>query len=282
MTSTWTTTTTTRLSHCLPAVRARTRCYSSSLLASTTTTYRGGGGRRKQQQQAQNSSRRNSSRIARSRILATKGTNQNDGGEAALLQQTANKGGGEKEEDDEEEGDKETRSLQRQSSTEDMFALYCEKHVELVANALGNDAKCMLYLTEERSGGGLRLAQVASFPTLYTGMDSNANSTSTNRGGRSSSSSSSSNRGVNFTSINNSFDWSNVVSEQEEMNNTKDGDVFDNNGGTLNNSDNGNSSSKETFELSTSLVPSHSVDQTAQTRGGHRSMKRTSPPKHSC
>ena len=256
MTSTWTTTTTTRLSHCLPAVRARTRCYSSSLLASTTTTYRGGGGRRKQQQQAQNSSRRNSSRIARSRILATKGTNQNDGGEAALLQQTANKGGGEKEEDDEEEGDKETRSLQRQSSTEDMFALYCEKHVELVANALGNDAKCMLYLTEERSGGGLRLAQVASFPTLYTGMDSNANSTSTNRGGRSSSSSSSSNRGVNFTSINNSFDWSNVVSEQEEMNNTKDGDVFDNNGGTLNNSDNGNSSSKETFELSTSLVPS--------------------------
>ncbi|CCO18260.1 unknown protein [Bathycoccus prasinos] len=144
MTSTWTTTTTTRLSHCLPAVRARTRCYSSSLLASTTTTYSGGGGRRKQQQQAQNSSRRNSSRIARSRILATKGTNQNDGGEAALLQQTANKGGGEKEEDDEEEGDKETRSLQRQSSTEDMFALYCEKHVELVANALGNDAKCML------------------------------------------------------------------------------------------------------------------------------------------
>ena len=104
-----------------------------------------------------------------------------------------------------------------------MFALYCEKHVELVANALGNDAKCMLYLTEERSGGGLRLAQVASFPTLYTGMDSNSNnnSTSTNRGGRSSSSSSSSNRGVNFTSINNSFDWSNVVSEQEEMNNTK-------------------------------------------------------------
>lgn len=257
MTSTWTTTTTTRLSHCLHAVRARTRCYSSSLLASTTTTYRGGGGRRKQQQQAQNSSRRNSSRIARSRILATKGTNQNDGGEAALLQQTANKEGREKEEDeDEEEGDKETRSLQRQSSTEDMFALYCEKHVELVANALGNDAKCMLYLTEERSGGGLRLAQVASFPTLYTGMDSNANSTSTNRGGRSSSSSSSSNRGVNFTSINNSFDWSNVVSEQEEMNNTKDGDVFDNNGGTLNNSDNGNSSNKETFELSTSLVPS--------------------------
>ena len=256
MTSTWTTTTTTRLSHCLPAVRARTRCYSSSLLASTTTTYSGGGRRRrKQQQQAQNSSRRNSSRIARSRILATKGTNQNDGGEAALLQQTANKGGGEKEED-EEEGDKETRSLQRQSSTEDMFALYCEKHVELVANALGNDAKCMLYLTEERSGGGLRLAQVASFPTLYTGMDANNNSTSTNRGGRSSSSSSSSNRGVNFTSINNSFDWSNVVSEQEEMNNTKDGDVFDNNGGTLNNSDNGNSSNKETFELSTSLVPS--------------------------
>ena len=256
MTSTWTTTTTTRLSHCLPAVRARTRCYSSLLLASTTTTYSGGGGRRrKQQQQAQNSSRRNSSRIARSRILATKGTNQNDGGEAALLQQTANKGGGEKEED-EEEGDKETRSLQRQSSTEDMFALYCEKHVELVANALGNDAKCMLYLTEERSGGGLRLAQVASFPTLYTGMDANNNSTSTNRGGRSSSSSSSSNRGVNFTSINNSFDWSNVVSEQEEMNNTKDGDVFDNNGGTLNNSDNANSSNKETFELSTSLVPS--------------------------
>ena len=254
MTSTWTTT---RLSHCLPAVRARTRCYSSSLLASTTTTYRGGGKRRKQQQQAQNSSRRNSSRIARSRILATtKGTSQSDGGEAALLQQTANKGGGEKKEDDEEEGDKETRSLQRQSSTEDMFALYCEKHVELVANALGNDAKCMLYLTEERSGGGLRLAQVASFPTLYTGMDSNANSTSTNRGGRSSSSSSSSNRGVNFTSINNSFDWSNVVSEQEEMNNTKDGDVFDNNGGTLNNSDNANSSNKETFELSTSLVPS--------------------------
>ena len=203
------------------------------MLASTTTTYRGGGKRRKQQQQAQNSSRRNSSRIARSRILATKGTNQNDGGEAALLQQTANKEGREKEEDeDEEEGDKETRSLQRQSSTEDMFALYCEKHVELVANALGNDAKCMLYLTEERSGGGLRLAQVASFPTLYTGMDSNNNSTSTNRGGRSSSSSSSSNRGVNFTSINNSFDWSNVVSEQEEMNNTKDGDVFDNNGGT--------------------------------------------------
>ena len=258
MTSTWTTTTTTRLSHCLPAVRARTRCYSSAMLASTTTTYRGGGKRRKQQQQAQNSSRRNSSRIARSRILATtKGTSQNDGGEAALLQQTANKEGREKEEDeDEEEGDKETRSLQRQSSTEDMFALYCEKHVELVANALGNDAKCMLYLTEERSGGGLRLAQVASFPTLYTGMDANNNSTSTNRGGRSSSSSSSSNRGVNFTSINNSFDWSNVVSEQEEMNNTKDGDVFDNNGGTLNNSDNGNSSNKETFELSTSLVPS--------------------------
>ena len=75
--------------------------------------------------------------------------NQNEGGEAALLDQTSINGGVK-----DDEGTK-TGSLRRQSSTEDMFALYCEKHVELVANALGNDAKCMLYLTEERSGGGL-------------------------------------------------------------------------------------------------------------------------------
>ena len=123
-------------------------------------------------------------------------TNQNEGGEAALLDQTSNNGGAK-----DDEGT-ETGSLRRQSSTEDMFALYCEKHVELVANALGNDAKCMLYLTEERSGGGLRLAQVASFPwtTSYEGADEEDNNIndndnnpnnsghSMNRGGRPSSS----------------------------------------------------------------------------------------------
>tara|TARA_B100001540_G_scaffold316561_1_gene346753 strand:+ start:1381 stop:3309 length:1929 start_codon:yes stop_codon:yes gene_type:complete len=172
--------------------------------------------------------------------------NQNEGGEAALLDQTSNNGGAK-----DDEGT-ETGSLRRQSSTEDMFALYCEKHVELVANALGNDAKCMLYLTEERSGGGLRLAQVASFPstTSYEGADEEDNNindndnnsnnigNSMNRGGRPSSS----NRGVN--SINNSFDWS-VVSEQDEMSSTKDANEFDN----------VDSSNKEVFELSTSLVP---------------------------
>ena len=245
-------TTTTTFCQGLPTISARARCRPSSTQASARSR-----GDRRRNQQKRNSSRRNSASRSENVLVraSRKGTlDQNDGGEATLLQQTGNN---RKEDEEIEEEGKQTRSLQRQSSTEDMFALYCEKHVELVANALGNDAKCMLYLTEERSGGGLRLAQVASFPTLYEennddDINSNNNSASLNRGGVPS------NRGVNFTSINNSFDWSNVVSEQEEMSDRKDGDVFENSDTTsIGDIDNNNiNNNKETIEFSTSLVPS--------------------------
>ena len=105
-------TTTTTFCQGLPTISARARCRPSSTQASVRSR-----GDRRRNQQKRNSSRRNSASRSENVLVraSRKGTlDQNDGGEATLLQQTGNN---RKEEEEIEEEGKQTRSLQRQSST---------------------------------------------------------------------------------------------------------------------------------------------------------------------
>jgi len=102
------------------------------------------------------------------------------------------------------------QSLKRQTSTEDHFAKFCDKHVELLATSLGPNAKVILYLTEERTNGGVRLSQVASFSRGRGEEDSEEeeNGESNNRGGRRvSEEDEEDENGSSSKGINNSFDW---------------------------------------------------------------------------